>query len=679
MVRSIFTMLTLETPITAIPRYGKLFAKRLLKLKITTVRDLLLYFPFRYDDLSNVVPIAEAKVDAPVTIRGTITAIANRRSFRRRMFVTEALLRDESGTMRVVWFNQAFLTRVLMPHTEVWLSGKVVQDGYGLHLASPVYEKVSGEAGPGSAGEALHTGRIVPIYSVTPPITQKQLRVLMKLALPSTPLFTDDLPAVITKQHHLISLSRAIQMIHFPENSKALDRAIRRMAFAEFFRLHCHILSMRAAVLKEQAPAIRFFEKETKAFVQSLPFQLTQDQRKAAWEIIGDIQKTTPARRLLNGDVGSGKTVVAAIVALNIVLSGKRVLFMVPTAILAEQHAQTLATLFEGTGVTVALHTAAHKLLKKQLLIAPIIIGTHALLHTKNILQNTGLVIVDEQHRFGVAQRATLIQESSGLVPHLLTMTATPIPRTLAQTIFGDFDISFLRMMPKGRKHVITRLVPADKRQAAYEFIRKEIAQGRQVFVVCPLIDPSDTLGVRAATDVYEHLRKEIFSEYAVGILHGRVKADVREKTMRAFAENTINILVATSVVEVGIDIANATIMMIEGAERFGLAQLHQLRGRVGRGSDQAYCFLFTDTDGAMAGERLKAVVRLQDGFALAETDLQLRGPGEVFGVAQSGYIDFRFARWNDLALIKETREAAIRFCTTLGVVVTTPSVVQRA
>ncbi|MBI4281766.1 ATP-dependent DNA helicase RecG [Candidatus Uhrbacteria bacterium] len=652
-------MLTLETPITAIPRYGKLFAKRLLKLKIATVRDLLLYFPFRYDDLSNVVPIVEARVGARVTVRGTITAIANRRSFRRRMFVTEALLRDESGTMRVVWFNQAFLTRVLTPHTEVWLSGKVVQDSYGTHLASPVYERVE--------KESLHTGRIVPIYSVAPPITQKQLRVLMKLALPSAVFFTDDLPTAIVKQRRLLSLSQAMQTIHFPENSKALERAIRRMAFAEFFRLQCHILSTRAAVSREQAPAIRFFEKETKAFVASLPFTLTEDQRKAAWEIIGDIQKATPARRLLNGDVGSGKTVVAVIVALNIVLSGKRVFFMVPTAILAEQHARTLTELFKHTTVHVALCTASYKITKKESARADIVIGTHALLHRKGMIKNVGLVIIDEQHRFGVQQRSVLVKESDSLVPHLLTMTATPIPRTLAQTPYGDFDISFLCMMPKGRKSIMTRFVTHDKRQAAYEFMRKEIQNGRQVFVVCPLIDPSDTLGVRAATDVYEHLRKEIFPEHTVGILHGRVKADAREKTMRAFSENTINILVATSVVEVGIDIANATIMMIEGAERFGLAQLHQLRGRVGRGSEQSYCFLFTDTDGEAARARLQAVVRLQDGFALAEADLQLRGPGEMFGVAQSGYSDFRFARWNDLALMKETKEAASEWFEEVG------------
>lgn len=643
-------MLSLETSITAIPRYGKLFAKRLLQLKIATIRDLLLYFPLRYEDLSHVVPIGQLKIGEKATVRGVVQDIQSRRSWQRHMLLTEALIRDDSGSIRVVWFRQPFLAKVFAPGTPIWLSGTVSDDGYGVHFTNPVYEKVE--------EEALHTGRIVPVYALTERVTQKQLRVLVRFALPSAGLLHDTLPDAMRKQYRLIPFAKAVSELHFPTSQKALLVAQRRMAFAEFFALYCRIFSLRATRAKEEASAIRFFEKETKAFVASLPFTLTDDQRKAAWEMIGDIQKTTPARRLLNGDVGSGKTVVAAIVALNIVLSGKRVLFMVPTAILAEQHARTLATLFKGTGFAVALHTASHKLLKKQLLTAPIVIGTHALLHTKDVLHNVGLVIVDEQHRFGVAQRAALLHDSA-LVPHLLTMTATPIPRTLAQTLYGDFDISFLRTMPKGRKHIMTRLVTADKRQAAYDFIRKEIAKGRQVFVVCPLIDPSDTLGVRATTEVFENLKMTIFKDLKIGLLHGRVKADVREKTMRAFSENTINILVATSVVEVGIDMPNATVMMIEGAERFGLAQLHQLRGRVGRGSDQSYCLLFADANGDVARERLQAAVRLQDGFALAEADLQLRGPGEVFGVAQSGYIDFRFARWNDFALMKEAREAA--------------------
>ncbi len=663
-------MLSLETPITAIPRYGKLFAKRLLQLKIATIRDLLLYFPLRYEDLSNVVPIGQLKIGEKATVRGVVQDIQSRRSWKKHMLLTEALVRDDSGSIRVVWFRQPFLAKIFAPGTPIWLSGTVSDDGYGMHFTNPVYEKVE--------EEALHTGRIVPVYTLTERVTQKQLRVLVRLALPSAGLLEDALPGALRKKHHLIPFAQAVSELHFPTSSKMLAQAERRMAFAEFFSLYCRMFALRATREKEKAPPIRFFEKETKAFVASLPFTLTDDQRKAAWEIIGDIQKATPARRLLNGDVGSGKTVVAAIVALNIVLSGKRVLFMVPTAILAEQHAKTLTELFKHTTVRVALLTASHKITKKESSSVDIFIGTHALLHRKSTIKNVGLVIVDEQHRFGVQQRSALLHDSA-LVPHLLTMTATPIPRTLAQTLFGDFDISFLRTMPKGRKHIMTRLVTADKRQAAYEFMRKEIAKGRQIFVVCPLIDPSDALGVRAATEVFEHLRTEIFSakggsasggkDLNIGLLHGRVKADVREKTMRAFSENTINILVATSVVEVGIDIANATIMMIEGAERFGLAQLHQLRGRVGRGSDQSYCLLFTDnTNGDVARERLQAVVRLQDGFALAEADLQLRGPGEVFGVAQSGYIDFRFAKWNDLALMKETREVAKEWYEKIGV-----------
>lgn len=660
-------MFTLETSITAIPRYGKLFAKRFLKLKITTVRDLLLYFPFRYEDLSRVVPIARARGGDTVTIRGTVIAIQNRRSFRRRLFLTEALVRDASGTLRVIWFNQAFLTRVLPLHGEVWLSGKVIQDKYGLHLASPVYERVE--------KEALHTGRIVPIYSVTPPITQKQLRVLIKLALPSAKLLHDVLPQELRRTHQLIPLLKAVEDLHFPTTMEALAIARRRMAFAELFLLHARIRATRSTREKQYALTISFFEKETKAFVQSLPFQLTQDQRKAAWEILADLAKPLPARRLLNGDVGSGKTVVAAIAALNVILSGYKVLFMVPTEILAEQHQETLTTLFKNTTVRAALLTASHKLTKKEITNADLAIGTHALLHAKNIIKNVGLVLVDEQHRFGVEQRSLLVEKESGAIPHLLLMTATPIPRTLAQTIFGDFDISFLRALPKGRKTIVTRMVTNELRPRAYDFIHKAIQEGRQAFVICPLIDPSDALGVRAATDVYEHLRKDIFPNCSIGILHGRVKPKEREQTMRAFAAHRINLLVATSIIEVGIDIPNATIMMIEGAERFGLAQLHQLRGRVGRSDWQSYCFLFTDTSDATATKRLAAMVRSHDGFALAEDDLQFRGPGEMFGFVQSGYGALRFARWNDFALIKETKEAAQRFAEDIPIDMSAPAV----
>lgn len=648
-------MFPLETPITAIPRYGKLFAKRLLQLKIATIRDLLLYFPFRYEDFSHVVPIAKLHGEDVVTIRGTIRAIQNRRSPRKHLIITEALVSDTSGSIRVIWFRQPFLTRVIPPHTEVWLSGKVSDDGYGLHLTNPVYEKVE--------KESLHTARLVPIYSLTGTITQKQLRVLIKLALPSATLLTDALPLAVRKEYKLIDIADAVQTLHFPDTVLHLHRSRHRMAFAEFFAFHLRILSTRSQRAKEHAPVIHFHEKVTKDFVQSLPFQLTQDQRKGAWEIIRDLQEPMPTRRLLNGDVGSGKTVIAAIAGLNVIRSGYRVLFMVPTEILAEQHARTFEKIFAGHNIATVLLTASHKVNAKALASAQCIIGTHALLHTKKPLTNIGLVVIDEQHRFGVAQRTDLLKENAkGTVPHFVSMTATPIPRTLAQMLFGDFSISFLRTMPRDRKPIATHLVTREKREAAYEFLRKEIAKGRQVFVVCPLIDPSDTLGVRAATDVYEHLRKKVFSEYTVGLLHGRVAVKEREKTMRAFLDNTIHVLVATSVIEVGIDIPNATVMMIEGAERFGLAQLHQLRGRVGRGGEQSYCFLFTESVDPDAMRRLMTVVRSRDGFALAEADLQTRGPGELFGTTQSGYIDFRFAAWNDLALWKETKEAATSY-----------------
>ncbi|MBI4262129.1 ATP-dependent DNA helicase RecG [Candidatus Uhrbacteria bacterium] len=654
---------SLDAPIASLSRFAKIFAGRLKKLGITTVRDLLFYFPFRYDDLSNVVAIRDLMNGVKVTVQGTIDLIANRRSPRKHMLITEALIRDATGSIKVVWFQQPFLAKVLPPGTRVALSGVVEEDHYGTQLTSPSYEKMGG-------GDTIHTGRRVPVYSLTSSVTEKQFRTVLNAALPLIPSVSEWIPKHIRARYQLIDIQAALKSIHFPEDDASLALATRRLKFDELFLLQLRNARSRQTRTAEQAPRITFHEKETKAFVDALPFTLTDDQKKAAWEIIKDMSGqgsavrgqepiVSPMHRLLEGDVGSGKTVVAAIVAYNVILSGYRVLLMAPTEILAEQHAQSLIKFFSGTSIHIGLWTASHKLLKKEREEARFIIGTHAILHAKEPLHDVGLVIIDEQHRFGVEQRKELRRHSGeGMTAHLLSMTATPIPRTLALTLYGDLDLSILKMMPRGRKVIETRIVEPHERVTTEGFIANELKKGRQAFVICPLIDPSDTLGVRSATQEFERLKKEIFLSWTIGLLHGRMKAKEKEATMRDFKDGKIHLLVSTAVVEVGVDVPNATIMMIEGAERFGLAQLHQFRGRVGRGEHQSYCFLFADTRGAATKNRLAAVVRSTDGFALAEEDLKLRGSGDLFGTQQSGVLDLRIATLGDTAIIHETQRA---------------------
>ncbi len=641
-----------DTSVASLSRFAKIFSGRLKKLGITTVRDLLFYFPFRYDDLSNVVAIRDCIPGVKVTLQGTIELIANRRSPRKRMIITEALIRDATGSIKVVWFQQPFLAKVLPSGTRVALSGVVEEDHYGTQLTSPSYEKMGG-------GDTIHTGRLVPVYSLTSSVTEKQFRTVLNAAFPLIPSVPEWIPKHIRDHDQLVDIQSALKSIHFPESTEALRIATRRLKFDELFLLQIRNARSRQTRTQEQAPQILFHEKETREFVDALPFTLTDDQKKTAWEILRDMGATSPMHRLLEGDVGSGKTVVAAIAAYNVMLSGYRVLLMAPTEILAEQHGGTLEKFFNKNPMQVGVLTSAHKMKKKERDECQFIVGTHALLHTKEPIGNVGLVIIDEQHRFGVEQRKELCTHGpKGMTPHLLSMTATPIPRTLALTLYGDLDLSILKMMPKGRKAIETSIVESRDRAATYTFIEAELKKGRQAFVICPLIDPSDTLGVRSATQEYERLKSDIFPAWTIGLLHGRMKAKEKEQTMRDFKDGKIHLLVSTAVVEVGVDIPNATIMMIEGAERFGLAQLHQFRGRVGRGEHQSYCFLFAGAGGLTTKNRLAAVVRSTDGFALAEEDLKLRGSGDLFGTQQSGVLDLRIATLGDTTIIHETQRA---------------------
>ncbi len=652
-------MVTRETPIENLLRVGKATSKKLQNLGLRTAEDLLFYFPFRYEDWSKILPIGQMTYGSVGTCRGRVELIKNTRSFHRRKNITEALISDNSGSIKAVWFNQPFLVKILKVGDEIFLSGKVDFDRYGIHLTSPSYEKIGEEA------ETTHTARIVPVYRTTENLTNKQIRFLVKLAAPLALKISEWLPPGIKKEFGLIDLNKALGQIHFPGNINLLKAARHRLKFDELFLVQLRNLLLKNNLQKSVAPKIIFREEETKKFTAALPFKLTDGQRQAAWEILKDLGAGVPTNRLLEGDVGSGKTIVAAIAILNIFLNGYKTILMAPTEILAHQHYDTFCRLFHSLDVKVGLVTRSEKKMNGEkdknaefvISNSDLVIGTHALIQDGIIFDKLGMAIVDEQHRFGVKQRQALKGNREN--PHFLSMTATPIPRTMSLAFYGDLDISVIKELPIGRKKILTKVVPPEKRDAAYEFVKKEIKDGRQVFVICPLIDQSDKLGVKSAKEEYKKLSQEIFPELKIGLLHGKMKSEEKEKVMGEFLENKINILVSTSVVEVGVDVPNATVMIIEGAERFGLAQLHQFRGRVGRSDFQSYCFLFSDSDSEEAAKRLFVLTTCNDGFALAEKDLEFRGPGEIWGVRQSGMPDLQIATLADYAIIKEAKTAA--------------------
>ncbi|MFA5051958.1 MAG: ATP-dependent DNA helicase RecG [Patescibacteria group bacterium] len=662
--------LSLDTEIEHLPRVGPAISKKLHHLGIGTMADLLQYYPFRYDDFSTIIPIIQLKPDIHCTIRAQVNLIANKRAWRRRMYVTECLVSDDTASLKIVWFNQPFITKLIKQGDVVYFSGKAEYSPYGLQLQNPTYEKVK--------KEQTHTGRIVPVYSLTQNLTEKQIRYLVRLALPLAKAIPDWLPVEIVKKYHLIALPLAIREIHFPTNQKTLAQAIHRLKFNELLLIQLRTQSIRQSLAKKKAPNIPFDQPATKKFVSGLPFTLTDSQKKSSWQILQDINKESPMNRLLQGDVGSGKTVVAAMAMLNTVKAGFQSALMAPTEILAQQHYLTIYALLKNSGYTIGLLTRTSKTIQGENVSAAVManqitegkvdiaIGTHALIQNKISFKQLGLVIIDEQHRFGVDQRKSLKLKNkshepyaTSHTPHLLSMTATPIPRTLALTVYGDLDISTITELPAGRKKILTKIVPPEKRRSAYDFILKEIGQGRQAFVICPLIDESDKLGVKAATAEYQQLQKNIFPQLRIGLLHGKLPAHEKERIMKEFKDHHLSILVATAVVEVGIDVPNASVMMIEGAERFGLAQLHQFRGRVGRAEHQSYCFVFTDSDSAKTKDRLDALVSAKNGFELAEKDLEFRGPGEIYGLRQSGFPELRLAKLTDHEIIQQTREAS--------------------
>jgi len=692
--------MNLSTPIEQIPRIGPQYQKRLKRMGIKTVRDLFFHFPHRYEDFSNIIPTSQADAGGPFCFQGKILEIRNLRTFRRKMIITQATLADNSGKIKVIWFNQPYLINTLKKDEFVCLAGKVTKKDGSKYLSNPAYEKISDPNSVSKNGwqqDLTHTGRLIPVYPETEGVSSKWLRFIIKPLLTKlSDKIPDSLPEKIIKENNFLPLQKALWQIHFPDSIRKAGEAKRRFSFEEIFTISLFVLRERMKLIKEKAMAVPINVEFIKKFTEGLPFNLTNDQRKSAWQALKDMEKNRPMNRLLEGDVGSGKTMVAIIAALNAVKASYQMAFMAPTEILAKQHFKTFSQFLEKIKINIGLITGKEsyfknkKIPRKELLEktkngeTDILIGTHALIQNQKTsrkdfgvkFKNLALVVIDEQHRFGVEQRARLCHTGSGgypkTIPHLLSMTATPIPRTLALTIYGDLDISLIQELPKGRKKIITKVIPPQKRKEAYGFIREQIKEGRQVFVICPRIEPANNLQlttnnlqlmgwaeVKAVKKEFEKLSKEIFPDLKVGMLHGKMKTEEKEEIMKKFKKDKIDILVSTSVVEVGIDVPNASVMMIEGAEKFGLAQLHQFRGRVGRSVFQSYCLLFTEMSSKTINARLRALVSCENGFELAEKDLAIRGPGDFSGIRQWGIPDLAMASLKDISVVEKTRENA--------------------
>ena len=577
-----------------------------------------------------------------------------------------------------MWFNQHYLINTLKKGDLLFLAGKMSSKPGNKYLSSPAYEKLSED----SNSDLIHTGRLVPVYPETEGLSSRWLRyIIWPLIKNLQNNISDPIPEKIRNKYNLPDFKESISQIHFPDSLEKADIAKKRFTFEELFILSLFIIKERMKLAKENSISVPINLNLIQEFTNSLPFKFTDDQKKSIWQVLKDTEKQRPMNRLLEGDVGSGKTLVAIVAALNTIKSKYQVAMMAPTEILTKQHHQTFDKFLKKYKLNIALLTGKesklnNKKITRKLLLEKIkkgeidlVIGTHALVQKKVTFKNLALVIIDEQHRFGVEQRAKLCQQKN-IIPHLLSMTATPIPRTLSLTLYGDLDLSLIREMPKGRKQIITEIFQPKDRQKAYNFVREEVKKGRQVFVICPRIEMQDQESidsfkknswaeVKAVTDEYEKLSKKVFSDLRVEMLHGKMKKEEKEKIMKKFKDGKTDILVSTSVIEVGIDIPNATIMLIEGADKFGLAQLHQFRGRVGRGENQSFCFLLTDFISQTNNQRLRALTKFNSGFDLAEKDLELRGPGDFSGQRQWGIPDIAMSALKDLSLVEQSRQEA--------------------
>jgi ATP-dependent DNA helicase RecG len=646
----------LDSPVTAISGVGPTQAKRLQRLGVDTIGDLLYLFPRRHEDYSQLRPIGKLKYGEQVTVIGTIRSTRLKRQ-RGGAAIVNSIIADASGSIQATWFNQPYLVDQFKRGRQIVLSGTVDEYLGRLVMSSPVWEPLD--------SELLHTGRLVPVYPLTSGMKGRWLRRIMKRTVDYwTKRLPDHLPSSIRERNDLLSLEEAVAQMHFPNDMHNLSRARRRLAFDEFFVLQIGVLRQRQEWRDHPGLPVPVDRALLQVFLSELPYRLTGAQQRAVDDILGDLGKDHPMSRLLQGDVGSGKTVVAMAAMYLVAKGGYQAAMMAPTEILAEQHFKNVATMLGQLGLSVALLTGSVPRSEKEAIYAgvasgeiQILVGTHALIQEDVDFKNLALAIIDEQHRFGVRQRGIL--RAKGYNPHILVMSATPIPRTLALTVYGDLDLSIIDEMPPGRQPIETRWFMPAERERAYCFVRTQAEKGRQAYIICPLVEESEKIEAKAAVEEHERLSKSIFPDLRLGLLHGRLRSADKEEVMRAFSEHELDILVSTSVVEVGIDVPNATVMLIEGANRFGLSQLHQFRGRVGRGEHASYCILLSDITTDVSEERLRAIEDTQDGFKLAERDLEMRGPGDFFGTRQSGLPELKLASLGDTPLLELARREA--------------------
>ncbi len=649
--------MTLNSPIGELKGVGDELAKKLAVLGVRTVGELIEYFPRRYEDYSNIAPIKDMH-PGTVTLEAHIKQTSGR-YVRRGMHITEAIASDGTGSVRLVWFNQPYRSGSIKPNQKYFISGDYELRRGRFSILNPSVELAS--------DFLVNTARIIPVYRETRGLKSSQIRRLVREAIMQVKELPEHLPSWLLERQDLIVYARAVTEIHFPSGNKALNFARKRLGFEEIFQLTLAALLNKQENSHGKSLKIPFQEKLARTFVAKLSFKLTNAQRKIVWQIYQDMTKPQPMNRLVEGDVGSGKTVVAAMTTLMAMAQSFQVAFMAPTEILARQHAETLFKLLEAVGfgdqvglLIGGLKPAQKKAMHERIAKGDVrlIVGTHALISEKVRMAKLGLIIVDEQHRFGVDQRKKL-QAKAGHMPHVLHMTATPIPRSLALTLYGELDISVLDEMPPGRQTIITDICSPNSRAALYKKVDRELKDGRQMFVVCPLI--TEGKSELSAEAVYKKLSQADFKHRRVALLHGRMKSVEKEKIMADFLAHKYDILVSTTVIEVGIDVPNASIMLIEGVDRFGLAQIHQLRGRVGRGAHQSYCYLMM-SDSKAPSPRMRALETTTDGFKLAELDLELRGPGAIYGTFQHGALDLRVAKLSDVKLIAAARRAAQEF-----------------
>ena len=654
-------MIKTNSPISVVPKIGPKYQKLLEKLEIFKVEDMLYHFPFRYQDYSQFKTIKDLQNGDTITVTATLASVKNIYT-RNGKRITKASVVDHTGELEIIWFNQHYIKNTLEIGKTYNISGKVGFFDGKLCFLSPDMEIVSNAFSKKST-ENIHTGRLVPIYPETLGISSKWLRTKIKSILDLGTDLEEFLPKEILKERNFYKVEDAINKIHFPDSEEQAEKCRERFSFEELFIELLNVEKRKNDWSKKlKSVAFKPFTKEISKFINSLPFRLTTSQYNTLKEITKDLSKPTPMNRLLQGDVGTGKTVLAIISSYLTYLNGMRVLYMAPTEILAKQHKETFEKLLKGTYMNIELEIGSKKQTVKEEN-WDILIGTHALLFTEKGYKNIGLVIIDEQHRFGVEQRGKLLDLSKEKTfPHLLTMTATPIPRTLALTLYGDLSISILKDFPFEQRKVITKVIPEKNREEAYKWIDKK---NEPTFIVCPLIDASESLSlenVKAAQEEYEILKNGVFKNKSVGLLHGRMKSKEKDEVIRKFREGEIDVLVSTPVIEVGIDVPDATIMVIESAERYGLASLHQLRGRVGRSQKEGYCFAFMSNNSRNSYKRLKYLEELNSGVDLAEVDLKMRGQGDIFGSMQHGFKKLKIANVNDLKMLEYAKVQAQKY-----------------